>query len=115
MINIRLLPPPCGESSTDGLYRSADSDQWRVHLAYDLEPGEDDQYPLEDVLDEYLVTLDHVVAQSEESGATDLVLTGECENLRRLIAGIVGHRVHDEEFTLPDGQVAYSLVTTPIE
>jgi len=113
MRNIRLLHPPDGEPvARDGWYQPSGSDDWRVRLQYELEGDEDDQYPLETLLDVYEVACAARV-NDEEYVTTDVVLTGNEEDLRRLVRDIVGHRVREEqEAAFPDGRVSYRLVIT---
>ena len=126
MINIRLLPPlPGYEANADGLFHLPGTvnflgnHEWYVHIRLDLEPGEDSQYPLGDILDKYLLTASDVVDQTisnwtaSDTDTLDLVLIGEPENLRLCITDIIGHRVYNEDFTLLDGRQAIRLVISP--
>ena len=125
MIRIRVLPPlPGYEADPDGLFHLPGSvnflgnHEWYVHIAYELEPGEDSQYPLEDLLHEYLVAAEEVPGQGDHGTLSDgvtlnILLAGEPDDLRRCVADIVGKRVYDEDFTLPDGRQAVMLTIAP--
>ena len=125
MIHIRILPPlPGHEAAPDGLFHEPGSTnflgehEWYLHVGFDLEPGEDSQYPLEDVLDKYLLSVEPLVGQSDESampdeGSLSVVLAGQPDDLRRCMADIVGKRVYNEDFTLADGRQAVRLAIAP--
>jgi len=105
MINIRVLPPlPDHEAAPDGLFHTPGSvnslgeHEWYLHIAFELEPGESSQYPLEDILDEYYLSVHSVPGQGEawvlpDAGTLELVLAGEPDDLRRCMSGIVGKQV----------------------
>jgi len=123
MINIRVMPPlPGCESASDGLFHLPGSTnfmglhEWYVRIAYSLEPGDDGQYPLDDILDRYFLAVDGVVGQPADdwhlpdSGEADIVLAGEPDDLRRCMSDIVGHRVSNKDSTSPDGTPSIALV-----
>ena len=140
MINIRLMAPLDGyESEPDGLFHLPGSvnflgeHEWYVRLSLDLEPGEDDQYPLEDVLDGYNVAVGgvgdqisqtaidqdgHVTSSNDgvmpAEGTIEVVFSGQPEELRSLVAGIVGRRVYNENVTDGDGYEVVTLKNDPM-
>lgn len=70
-----------------------------VTLYAELEDGEDTQYPLEDILDEYYVNCTEVMEEKEEAGKRIYIfeIEGEDENAIKTITNFVGKRVYNYE------------------
>ncbi len=71
-----------------------------VTLYAELEDDEEDtQYPLEDLLDKYLVNCTEVMEEKEEAGKRVFIfeIEGTDENSVKQIAGLVGKRVYNYE------------------
>lgn len=70
-----------------------------VTLYAELEYDEDTQYPLEDILDEYLVNCTEVMEESEEDGKRIYIFEIESEDIKSIekIASFVGKRVYNYE------------------
>lgn len=70
-----------------------------VTLYSELEEGEDTQYPLEDILDEYFVNCTDVMEEKEEDGKRIFIFEIECQDVEtaKTIAGLVGKRVYNYE------------------
>jgi hypothetical protein len=104
------------EKIEDGIYKNlidGDETNYRIALSYKVEEGED-QYPLEDILDEYLLYvsdfLDSDPAKLDQVGrVVNMELAGELEDIRKA-ALLVGKRVYNNEFTEDDGEVYVKLV-----
>lgn len=62
-----------------------------------MEDGEDTQYPLEDVLNQYYVNCTEVMEEKEEAGKRIYIFEVEGENAENIksIAGLVGKRVYN--------------------
>lgn len=93
----------------DGVYEDKndrDESKYRIAFAFELEEGDDTQYPLEDVLDTYfLYVTDFVPSDSEKVMIREL--GGELEDVRNVKA-IAGKRVFNEEYD-KDGQTYIRL------
>ncbi len=74
-------------------------------LYYELEEGEDSQYPLEDILDKfYLHVSDFINYEDfENSREVCLELGGTFEDIKNAIASIVGKRVFNKNYVADDG------------
>lgn len=70
-----------------------------VTLYAELEDEEDTQYPLEDLLDKYLVNCTEVTEEKEEAGKRIFLFEVEGEDVDSIkaIAGFVGKRVYNYE------------------
>lgn len=62
----------------------------------ELEEGEDTQYPLEDLLDKYLVNCTDVMEEKEVDGTRVFIFETEGdEEAIKSIAGLVGKRIYN--------------------
>ena len=70
-----------------------------VTLYAELEDGEDTQYPLEDILEEYCVVCAEATEEKEEAGKRIYIIEVEGEDVDSIkaIAGFVGKRVYNYE------------------
>lgn len=80
---------------------------YRIAMSMDLEDGEDTQYPLEDILDKYLVHVEEFLT-NEENNSLKYIFGGELDNVQSL-KSIVGKRVYNEEFVDEKGQTRIRL------
>jgi hypothetical protein len=80
---------------------------YRIAIAMDLEDGEDTQYPLEDILDKYLVHVEEFLT-NEENNSLKYIFGGELDDVQNL-KSIVGKRVYNEEFVDEKGQTRVRL------
>ena len=64
-----------------------------------MENSEDTQYPLEDILDKYLVNCTDVMEEKEEDDKRIFIfeIEGDDEENIKAIAGLVGKRVYNYE------------------
>ncbi len=79
-----------------------------IALSMELEAGENSQYPLEDILDKYLVHVEDFL-ESEEPSILKYIFGGGLEEIQQLKT-IVGKRAYNEEFVDEDGQPRVKLV-----
>lgn len=93
------------ESLGDGVYRALPGQEHRVALSFTSEEGEG-QYPLEDLLDEYLihVTEDVTDFPTESDAGKRFVIEfgGDLDGVRKA-AALVGKRTRNEPI-IEDGQ-----------
>jgi len=70
-----------------------------ITLYTELEEGDDTQYPLEDILDQYYVNCTDVMEEREEDGKHIFIFEIEGEDLDtiRTIAALVGKRAYNYE------------------
>lgn len=70
-----------------------------VTLYTELKNSEDTQYPLEDILDKYLVNCTDVMEEKEEDDKRIFIfeIEGDDEENIKAIAGLVGKRVYNYE------------------
>lgn len=100
------------QPAEEGIYQDLQDEggfaTYRMALAAEREEGEDDQYPLEDILDEFLV---HVEEFPETDGDHALlyIFGGELDDLRNLKT-IIGKRAGYENYTDENGQTRIRLV-----
>lgn len=80
----------------------------RIAMSMELEDGENSQYPLEDILDEYLVHVE-VFLESDIPNASQYIFGGELDNIRKF-KSIVGKRAYNEEFTDEEGDKRIKLI-----
>lgn len=80
----------------------------RIALSMELEEGEDTQYPLEDILDEYLVHIEEFLT-SDKDTVQKYIFGGDLEDIQNL-KSIIGKRVYNEEFVDEEGQTRVKLI-----
>ena len=70
-----------------------------ITLYTELEDDEDTQYPLEDLLDKYLVNCTEVMEEKEEDGKRIFIFEIENNNEEKIkaIASLVGKRIYNYE------------------
>ena len=81
----------------------------RIAMSMDLEEGEEGQYPLEDILDEYLVHVEDFLDTADDARTLRYIFGGELEDLQRLKL-IVGKRAYNKEFVDENGQTRIKLM-----
>ena len=85
----------------DGIYKDlndTDDTNHRFAISFELEEGEDTQYPMEDILDKYnLYVSDFLVDENAAGSASKVELGGELEDLSNAME-IVGNRVYNSEY-----------------
>lgn len=86
--------------------------KFRMVISYILEGKDfDDQYPLEDILDKYLIHVsDHLEAEINEGSCKfKIELAGDLEALKSA-QEIIGKKVFNRDFINENGQVGVDLV-----
>ena len=96
------------------IYESLEEKEHVFAFTYELEQGEDSQYPLEDLLDRFfLYVSDFVDEERFNTGPTVILeLAGSLEDVRETIRAIIGKRVFNKEHVAEDG---HTYVTLAIE
>jgi len=87
---------------------SADDGNFKMAMPMELEEGEDSQYPLEDILDEYLVHIEEFLV-SETEGVFKCIFGGDLEGLQKLKL-IVGKRAYNKEFVDEKGTTRVKFI-----
>lgn len=80
----------------------------RMAMAMELENGDDEQYPLEDILDKFLVHIE-IFLESDYENTLQYIFGGELRHLQSL-KSIIGKRAYNEEFVDENGQTRIRLV-----
>jgi hypothetical protein len=95
----------------EGIYNDLNDDggfaTYRIAMAMDLENEEDSQYPLEDILDEYLVHVEEFL-NNDENNSLKCVFGGELDDVQNF-KSLVGKRVYNEKFVDEEGQTRVRL------
>ena len=93
----------------DGSYKSIDDDfEYKIAFSFELEEGEDTQYPLEDLLDKYNLYVSDFLP-SESTNIMKIELAGSPEDIQK-VASIGGKRVYNSDYTGDDGKTYVKLV-----
>lgn len=103
------------ESVGEGIYRDpshGNSVEAKLLLSFTYEDGDDSQYPMEDLLDEFLLSLSaetevHGDPQPGDRGWVEL--EGEIDGLRRA-AALVGRTVRNQTVVGADGRESVRMV-----
>ncbi|WP_286927707.1 hypothetical protein [Flavobacterium sp. UBA4197] len=94
------------------IYKDIEEDHYVFALSYELEGEEDSQYPLEDILDKFLLHVSDFI--DEDSYYTNrevtLELGGDLDDIKEAIDSIIGKRVYNEEYDDNDGVTRVKLV-----
>lgn len=92
------------------LYKDTRENNYVFAISFELEAGEDDQYPLEDLLDQFNVYVSDFIGENEETKIVRLELAGNLAQAQSAITAIIGKRVYNNEYTVPDGKTCIKLV-----
>ena len=86
---------------------------YRTAISFELEDNEDSQYPLDDVLDKFLVHVESFLETQNEAslqeGITSIELGGALDSIRNVLS-IIGKHVFNEDFIDEDGIAYVKLV-----
>lgn len=97
----------CYEEVEKGIYKDLDDlddTKYRIALSFELEEGENFQYPLEDILDKYFLYVSDILKNtSEQSNLFEIELAGELEDIQN-VKKIIGKRVFNQILTKEDGK-----------
>lgn len=81
----------------DGIYQNSEGEAL-IAFEFSLEDGDDDQYPMEDVLDRYLVYVHQFdVTESTHENGTVHVFAGASEDVERMRDELTGRRAYNVE------------------
>lgn len=82
---------------------------YRLAVSMELETGESSQYPLEDVLDKYLVHVEEFLDGNTSGPVLKLLMGGELDSLRNFLA-VLGKRAYNVNYTDDNGDERVKLV-----
>ena len=115
MKNSTILPPRKHKKANtytvfdNGSYKSVDDDfEHKIAFSFELEEGEDTQYPLEDLLDRYNLYVSDFLP-SESTSIMKIELAGSPDDIQN-VATIAGKRVYNSDYTGDDGKTYVKLV-----
>ncbi len=95
-----------------GIYQDlidSDSTSYRIAVSFELEVGEDIQYPLDDILVDYsLYISDFLESESLVNGEIKLELGGELKDVQK-IKEILGKHVFNREY-IENGEIYRELI-----
>ena len=94
------------------IYKDLEENHYVFALSYELEETEDSQYPLEDILDEYLLHVSDFIDEDRfySSQEVTLELAGDLDNVKEAIAALIGKRAYNQEFEDEEGQLRVKLI-----
>ncbi len=94
------------------IYHDIQEDLYVFALSFEPEAGEDEQYPLEDLLNKfYLHVSDFIEDEMEQDPEiVKLELAGSLAHAQKAIISIIGKRVYNSEYTGTDGKSYIRLV-----
>lgn len=82
---------------------------YRFAISFELEEGEDTQYPMEDILDKYyLYVSDFLDNENISSNVTSIEFGGELEDIQKAME-IIGKHVFNEEYQ-ENGETYVNLI-----
>ncbi|MDN5725362.1 MAG: hypothetical protein L0G99_05435 [Propionibacteriales bacterium] len=92
------------------IYQKLDDGYFVAALECVAEQGEDDQYPMEDVLDKYLVHIEafEVAKPEHPNGKVHVFSSSDVDGIVKLVKDLVGRRAYNVEIT-EDGQDVVDL------
>jgi hypothetical protein len=96
----------------EGIYNDMkDDDRFSTHriaMTMVLEEGENSQYPLEDLLDEYCVHVEEFI-ESKSENEPRFIFGGELDNIRNF-KSLIGKRAFNEDFMDEHGETRVKLI-----
>lgn len=117
MKNIRPIIPdkyrdPVYKPVGNYIFENTEEHIFVYTLHFDLEEGEDSQYPLEDVLEEFCLYISDFFNKDffNHSGSMVVELAGEHDDLLKSVQTITGKRVYNSEYQGKDGRIYVKLV-----
>jgi len=117
MKNIRTIIPdkyrdPVYKPVGNDIFENTEEHIFVCTLHFDLEEGEDSQYPLEDVLEEFCLYISDFFNKDffNHSGSMVVELAGEHHDLLKAVQTITGKRVYNTEYQGKDGRIYVKLV-----
>lgn len=101
-LNDRSRYEPAAEGIYKDLHDKGGFSTYRTAMAMEMEVGEDSQYPLEDILDHFLVHVDEFL-DADDPDVFQAIFGGELEDLRQFRT-LIGRRAFNESFIADDGK-----------
>lgn len=95
------------EGIYNDLHDSGGFSTYRMAMAVDSEADDTGQYPLEDILDQFLVHVEEFI-ESPDEDVRMFMFGGELDDLQNF-KSIIGRRAFNEEFTDENGQTRVRL------
>ncbi|WP_111682762.1 hypothetical protein [Winogradskyella tangerina] len=95
----------------EGIYldlNETDSFKYRMTISYNQVIVTTDQYPLEDILDEYLLYVSHEFKSKKDTFKIEL--GGDLEDLKRAKNDLIGKKVFNRDYVGEDGKIYVKLV-----
>jgi hypothetical protein len=96
----------------EGIYNELKDDSGfathRIAIAMELEEGDDSQYPLEDILDKYLVHVEEFL-DSDDDQNLNYIIGGDLDDIQNF-KSIIGKRAYNKEFVDETGQTRVKLI-----
>jgi hypothetical protein len=96
----------------EGIYNDLKNDDGfashRMAMAMELEEGESSQYPLEDILDKYLVHIEEFL-DSDDDKTLKYIIGGDLDSIQNL-KSIIGKRANNEDFVDEKGKTRVKLI-----
>ena len=114
VVRNEYLDPTAYNRVGENVYQGRTTNAYFTTLSFELEEGEDSQYPLEDILDRFYVNCTGYMQETENPPALVVELEGSLrqpeENRANItaVAGLAGKRVYNKE---KDGRIC--LVIDP--
>ncbi len=81
---------------------------YRIALSLEFEPGENSQYPLESVLNEFFIHIDEFL-ESKKQNEHRFIFGGQLNHIKKF-KSIVGKRVTEEKYIDEDGDKMIRLI-----
>ncbi len=103
---------PVYESIDHRIYRNTEENICITALGFELEDGEDSQYPLEDLLDQFnLYVSDFIDPEAfGQSNYLSAEFAGDPEDIRDFLKSVVGKRVYNTDVEGEDGKAYMKLI-----
>lgn len=99
----------------DGIYEDLNDDddaRYRMTISYELESDDsNNQYPLEDILDKYLLHVSDFLESENDDKSNKFILElgGELEDIEKGLE-IIGKKVFNRDFKDKNGQIRVDLI-----
>lgn len=101
-LNDRNRYEPVAEGIYNDLHDSGGFATYRMAMAMEMEVGEDSQYPLEDILDHFLVHVDEFL-DADDPNEFHGIFGGELDDLQQFRT-LIGKRAFNETLMGDDGK-----------
>ncbi|WP_294287870.1 hypothetical protein [uncultured Chryseobacterium sp.] len=116
-ITLEKYDMPVYESTDLHIYRNTEENICVTALSFELEDGEDSQYPLEDILDQFNLYISDFI-DPEAFGQSNYLraeFAGDPGDIRDFLKSVVGKRVYNKELKGEDGETYVKLIIESIQ